>query len=296
MGIDLDSSLRRFSRHGDDLMDRWDGSSFRRPYRIGTRVGAVGLRPDPGGTALEVETDSKEMAPGLAPLLASMFVDERQALSELCARDPVIAELSLTHPGLWPVRALDPLAALLSLVTSQQVNLAVALSFRRAILVRLGRRIEVGGDFVMAPDPERLAQASAEDWSAIRLSRSKARCLAALGQAVAGGELDFADLALAPDEEVRLRLLALPGLGPWSASQYLTRVLGRPVIVADDLGVRKAVQLAYQLPLIPTAAEVTQLTAHYGSAAFSAQQLLLLNLAGTAAAPAPSLGPGPLLG
>jgi 3-methyladenine DNA glycosylase/8-oxoguanine DNA glycosylase len=48
--------------------------------------------------------------------------------------------------------------------------------------------------------------------------------------------------------------------------------------VADDLGVRKAVQFAYRLPVMPLAEEVLELTSAYGFAAFAAQQLLLYHL------------------
>lgn len=290
--LNLDASLARFSRHGDDLMDRWDGTIFLRPFRIRGRVGAVRLRRlGRARLRLQVDTDSGKASGELTTCLQSMFVDEEAALLDLAARDPVIAELRALHPGVFPVRTLDPLAALLSIVTAQQINLAVALSFRRTILLRLGQRIAIGEDFVMAPDPDRLASASDEDWAAVHFSRSKARCLAALGLAVTSGELSFEELESAGNEEVRARLMELPGLGPWTASQYLTRVLGRPVVVADDLGVRKAIQLGYRLPVIPSAIEVLRITEDYGPAAFTAQQLLLYHLS-RASIPRSALGVG----
>ncbi|HVB13209.1 MAG TPA: hypothetical protein VNH38_00415 [Candidatus Dormibacteraeota bacterium] len=279
-GFSLRASLARFSSHGDDLMDRWDGHSFRRPFRIEGEIGAVWLRRL-GATEqfLRLETASGQLTEGLRQRLQSMFVDEQPALAELGRRDPVIAELHQLHPGVFPILSLDPLGALLTMVTAQQVNLTLALTVRRAILQRLGRRIDLGDDFVLQPDPEQLAAATAEIWGSLRLTRAKGRCLAALGDAICRGRLSLEALELASDAEVRARLTELPGLGPWTASQYLTRVLGRPVVVADDLGVRKAVQFAYRLRLLPTAGEVLELTSHYGPAAFTAQQLLLYHLA-----------------
>lgn len=277
-GLDLDASLARFSRYGDDLMDRWDGQSFLRPYRIEGEVGAVRLRRTATGTSLEVESTPEPSQPALPARLQSMFVDEQAPLLALARRDPVIARLLELHPGVFPVRALDPLGALLAMVTAQQVNLTLALSVRREILQRLGQRIALGDDFVICPDPERMAAAPPDVWAEVHFTRAKARCLVALGMAVCRGELDFEELELASDDEVRARLTELPGLGPWTASQYLTRVQGRPVVVADDLGVRKAVQLAYGLTQMPLSSEVLELTSDYGRAAFSAQQLLLYHL------------------
>jgi DNA-3-methyladenine glycosylase II len=164
------------------------------------------------------------------------------------------------------------------MVTSQQVNLRLAMTVRRAVLITLGGRIELGGDFVLYPDPERMAAASPEVWADLRLTRAKGRCLSALGVALVSGELSLEALEQEPDAQVRARLLEIPGLGPWTCGQYLTRVLGRPLVVAEDLGVRKAVQFAYRLPALPAAEEVRELTSDYRDAAFSAQQLMLYHL------------------
>lgn len=290
--LDLDVSLARFSRHGDDLMDRWDGHRFLRPYRFAGEIGAVRLRRSASTESiLEVTTTPARPTAELSGRLQSMFVDEQPALIMLGRRDPVIAELRELHPGLFPVRALDPLGALLAMVTAQQVNLTLALTVRRAILQRLGRRIAVGDDFVLSPDPEQMAAAAPEVWAELRLTRAKARCLGTLGAAICRGELSLESLESASDAEVRDRLTALPGLGPWTASQYLTRVLGRSVVVADDLGVRKAVRLAYRLPVIPLAAEVLELTSEYGGAAFTAQQLLLYHLSRVSRPAGPAITP-----
>lgn len=277
--LDLGASLERFSRHGDDLMDRWDGQSFRRPYRIDGQAGAVCLRAgDSGQLLLEVKTVSGAVPEQLRPRLERMFVDERPSLEGLARRDDVIAALLDRYPGVYPVRYLDPVGALLAMVTAQQVNLRLALTVRRAILTALGGRIEVGEDFVLYPDPERMAAASAEVWAGLHLTRAKGRCLTALAAALVSGELSLEALERAPDAEVRARLMELPGLGPWTCGQYITRVLGRPLLVAEDLAVRKAVQFAYGLPAMPQVEQVKELTADYREAAFSAQQLLLYHL------------------
>ncbi|MGP8248864.1 MAG: DNA-3-methyladenine glycosylase family protein [Candidatus Dormibacteria bacterium] len=277
--LDFVASLERFRHHGDDLMDRWDGQSFRRPFRLDGVVGAVSLRAQgTGQLRLEMQSASGPIPKRLRPRLEAMFVDGRSALVSLAGRDPVIAALLQLHPGIFPVRYLDPVGALLAIVTAQQVNLRLALTVRRAILTSLGGRIELGDDFVLYPDPERMAAASAEVWAGLHLTRAKGRCLSSLGAALVSGELSLEALEQAPDTEVSARLMELPGLGPWTCGQYLTRVLGRPLVVAEDLGVRKAVQLAYGLATLPVAEAVRELTADYREAAFSAQQLLLYHL------------------
>jgi DNA-3-methyladenine glycosylase II len=69
------------------------------------------------------------------------------------------------------------------------------------------------------------------------------------------------------------------GIGRWSAEWVLARTLGRPRVVAGDLGVRKAVGLAYLGTTAPSEAEVRAATAHWGESAGVAQALLLHALA-----------------
>jgi len=71
------------------------------------------------------------------------------------------------------------------------------------------------------------------------------------------------------------RLVAFQGIGRWTAEWLLARTLGRPRVVAGDLGVRKAVGVAYLDGRMPSEAEVRTVTRHWGAAAEMAQQLLL---------------------
>jgi DNA-3-methyladenine glycosylase II len=93
--------------------------------------------------------------------------------------------------------------------------------------------------------------------------------------AVADGRIDLRTLAGLDDQEVIDRLVRFPGIGRWTAEWLLARTLGRPRVVAGDLGVRKAVGAAYLDGRMPSEAEVRTATAHWGAAGGIAQQLLL---------------------
>src|SRR5207249_6715844 len=113
---------------------------------------------------------------------------------------------------------------------------------------------------------------------ALQFTTRKAEYIVALATAVARGRLDLAALRDRPDAEVIACLTACRGLGRWTAEWFLARALGRPRVVAGDLGVRKAVGAAYGHGNTPSEAEVRELTAHWGAAAGVAQQLLLHGL------------------
>jgi len=126
---------------------------------------------------------------------------------------------------------------LLSAIISQQVSVASA----RAIRARLE-----GAGLMQA---KAIALASEEDLRAQGLSRQKARYAKALAEA----GIDFAALALLPDEEVIATLVQVPGIGRWTAEIYAMFSLGRVDVFAPaDLALQEGARLLYALPDRPT--------------------------------------------
>jgi DNA-3-methyladenine glycosylase II len=104
------------------------------------------------------------------------------------------------------------------------------------------------------PTPEELVSTDEEVLRACGLSRPKVRYLRDLAERVISGELDLRSLHDLPDEEVIRQITAVKGLGQWSADMFLMFHLGREnVLPVGDLGVRRAVERAYDLPEIPDA-------------------------------------------
>jgi DNA-3-methyladenine glycosylase II len=80
-------------------------------------------------------------------------------------------------------------------------------------------------------------------------SRQKARYVRALASAVEGGSLDLEGLDALDDDHARRALVALPGIGPWTAEVYLLSALRRPDTwpvgdIALQEGARRARRLA----------------------------------------------------
>ncbi|PZS15578.1 MAG: hypothetical protein DLM54_12395 [Acidimicrobiales bacterium] len=280
--LDLATSLAGLSRGGDDLLDRWDGTTMVRTMRIEGRPVAFSATPAPSPTppasALLVVIESpapRTARDSIAGAVGSMFVQDEDALSGLISIDPVIAGIAAAAPGLRPVLWTDPFSALVRSISAQQVNLAWAAVTRARLASNFGRRHRVGSSSVYSLDPGRLSAAQLEELRALQLSGAKAASLIGLAKAVVEGELDMAPLQNLSDDEVVERLTRLRGVGRWSADWFLARTLGRPRVVAGDLGVRKAVGAAYLDGRLPSELEVRQVTAHWGPAAGMAQQLLL---------------------
>ena len=288
--VDLAGSLDVLRRAGDDLIDRWDGQVWLRAVAIDGRL--VGAAAQPGGTAPADPVLLVTAEPGADPgaagrVLAAAFPTAPAALAELAAADPVVARIADRFPGVGPVLQPDLLLAVVRAISAQQITLRFAATLRGRLARRYGHRHAVtpppAGPDGLAPAPaevwsldaRRLAGAEIADLRELQFSTSKAVAVTAFAAAVADGRVDLRALAGLEDEEVIDRLVRFPGIGRWTAEWLLARTLGRPRVVAGDLGVRKAVGAAYLDGRMPSEAEVRAATAHWGPAAGAAQQLLL---------------------
>jgi DNA-3-methyladenine glycosylase II len=206
------------------------------------------------------------------------------SLMEVAQRDVAVARLQALYPGLVPVLIPDPLHALVRSISAQQINLAFASRIRQRLARHYGRRLEIGDHFVYVLDPEALASASVEDLRALQLTYAKARAVIATARAATAGDLRIDDLERMDDEAVIVHLVQLPGIGRWSAEWFLARTLGRPRVVAGDLGVRKAVGRLYDAGM-PSEQETRRLTEHWGETATLVQALALHDLYVSSVAP-----------
>ena len=137
----------------------------------------------------------------------------------------------------------DAYGALVRTIVGQQLSTKAA----RSIYARLTALF--GG---VAPTPSELICTDEEPLRAAGLSRPKVRYLRDLANHVLSGELDLGGLQELSDEEAAARIVAVKGLGQWSADMFLMFHLGREdVLPVGDLGIRRAVERAYGLPALP---------------------------------------------
>ncbi|WP_103256145.1 DNA-3-methyladenine glycosylase family protein [Tabrizicola aquatica] len=154
----------------------------------------------------------------------------------LAAREPRFAE-ALPLVGALPLRReAEGFAALLRAIVGQQVSVASA----RAIWARL--------EGMGLTEAAALAAATDEDLRAAGLSRQKAR----YGRALAQAGIDFDALRAASDAEVVQTLVAVPGIGVWTAEIYAMFALGRADVFAPgDLALQEGARLLFGLEARP---------------------------------------------
>ncbi|OOV14029.1 Ada metal-binding domain-containing protein [Deinococcus sp. LM3] len=143
-------------------------------------------------------------------------------------------------------------------VVGQQVTFQQACTLRRRLVDRCG--LPAGNGLSAPPTAQAVAALTPAELGSVGLTGARAALLHRLAGRVSRGELDLAALSRGTVGAARRTLLAVPGIGPWTAEYVLLRVLGFPDIVPDtDAALVAALRRAHGLPARPTPAEVQRL-------------------------------------
>ena len=251
---DFALSTARFDVYGRDRASLWyEGGIHRvfagREVRIEASPGGVDMTPH--DAAIEAEA---------LHFLGLPF--DLDAFTAWAQADDVLGRLVAALPGLRPPLQVNPFEALITSITAQQVSLQSAAAIRSRFIERWGIAFEHAHAF---PTRERVAAATEDELIGVGFSTRKAEYVVGLARA----DLDLEALAHLPDEEVTAQLVAIRGLGEWTADWFLARHLARPhAWPAGDLGLRKAVAAFYgDVPDLRAFASrfhpFENLTAHY---------------------------------
>jgi DNA-3-methyladenine glycosylase II len=176
----------------------------------------------------------------------------RKAIRHLKSSDRVLAALIEVHGTCNIKPALNhPFHALVSSIISQQISASAARAIKGRMFDLLDAKVFT---------PEGVLRMSPGDYRSAGLSRAKTEYIRDLSLAVKKGQLDFSSLADCEEEEVISRLIALSGVGRWTAEMFLIFGLGRPdVLSVNDTGLRRAFRLAYNLRQMPSADEMVSI-------------------------------------
>ena len=180
---------------------------------------------------------------------------------QLAAADPVMAEL-IERIGEIDLatrlarrseeRPADAYGALLRAIVGQQLSTKAA----RTIYLRV---LDVFDG--TTPTPQQLLDADEGDLRGAGLSGRKVEYLRDLAAHVISGELELDRLDELSDEEAIEEIVAVRGLGQWTAEMFLLFHLERPdVISGGDLGIRKAIQIEYGQDEMPTPQQVVEMS------------------------------------
>ena len=163
-----------------------------------------------------------------------MTEEHATAVEYLATRCEVMATLTsrYTPVVLEPKHPDQFFGILVSSIIGQQLAVKAAATIEARLVAALGG---VTPESVLAEETENLREQG--------LSRSKASYIQGLAEAFHSGELSGQMLAELDSQEVKQRLTALKGIGPWTAEMFLIFGLGHPDVWSPgDYGLKKAVE------------------------------------------------------
>lgn len=218
-------------------VEQCDDQTYARSLRLPHGPARVRLTPRVDRVTCELDlSDLRDLSAAVERCRRLLDLDaDPVVIDDQLAADELLRPHLREHPGLRVPGHVDGFELAVRAVVGQQVSVAAARGTAARLVATFGEQMEATGGLThLFPTADAIAAADPE---ALPMPKSRGRALCALASAVARGDLVLdrgADRA-----EVREALLALPGVGPWTAGYIAMRALGDPdVFLSGDAGVR----------------------------------------------------------
>ncbi len=243
--FDLNGLLRFLGDRAVEGVEALSGGAYRRTLRLphGAGVAALSDGGDHVRCVLGLE-DLRDLGSAVQRCRRLLDLDaDPVAVDDLLGNDPLLGPLVRRSPGRRVPGSVDGAELAVRAVLGQQVSVVGARTLARHLVAGYGQPLREplaaleAGLTHLFPEPAAVAEAASSDLAVPAARREALRELA--------HALDRGDIVLDPGsdrEEARRKLLALRGVGPWTASYIAMRALGNPdAFLPTDLGVRRAV-------------------------------------------------------
>jgi DNA-3-methyladenine glycosylase II len=244
----LDLTVWTLRRRPDNVVDRWDGRTYRRivPLSSGLVDTAVTQVGPPETPRLQVSVEGQSLRSSVKSEVTSILERllglriDLAGFYRLAALEKELGQLACRFQGMKPPRYATVFESVVVGIASQQVTRTVSILVLNRLTESYGAAFHEGDELAHAfPRPEDLADLRSEELRPLGFSRQKERAIAELARSVLEGSLDLEGLAQLRDEEAIERLCSLRGVGRWTAEYVLLRGLGRTQIFpGDDVGAR----------------------------------------------------------
>ncbi|MGZ4538412.1 MAG: AlkA N-terminal domain-containing protein [Blastococcus sp.] len=229
--------------HAVPGLEEWDGTTFSRVLDLPHGPAVVQLSPSPDGgpavTALLRLTELRDLAAAVTRCRRMLDLDaDPAAVDDVLGADPALAGLVAGAPGRRVPTSPDADELAVRAVLGQQVSVAGARTLTARVVTAAGTPLPEPVGTLTHAFPRAAALADA-DLTAVGLTGARRRTVHGLAAALAGGSIALD--AGADREEAGRALLAVPGVGPWTAALVALRGLADPdVWLPGDLALRRS--------------------------------------------------------
>jgi AraC family transcriptional regulator, regulatory protein of adaptative response / DNA-3-methyladenine glycosylase II len=238
--MDLDATLEFLGVRAIPGVESYDGVTFTRTLNLPGGPGLAEISDGAEFVRCRLRlTEQRDLITAVARLRRLLDLDaDPVAVDNVLHADPRLAPLVVKRAGLRSPGAVDGFEMAVRAVVGQQISVRGAGTILGRMAAEFGTVAFEGEPWLLFPSAARFADT---DPMALPMPRKRAGTLHTVAAALANG-----DLALDPGADrsaTRAALLALPGVGPWTADYLLMRAVGDPdILLASDLGVRKAAE------------------------------------------------------
>lgn len=226
-------------------VEQIDDDAYVRVVALGGRIGWVRVVADRERPRLCVRASAslESQLPAVVARLRALFDLDAQPrpIAALLQGDPLLRARVAARPGLRVPGAFDGFELAARAILGQQVSVRAATTLCARLVERFGRRALglPAGLSAVFPEADALARAGVAEVQAIGLPERRAATIVALARAVAAGSVDLS--AGADPARTIPGLVALPGIGPWTAHYVAMRALRWPdAFPAGDLVLKRA--------------------------------------------------------
>ena len=238
--MDLSRTVDFFALRAIPGVEARDESGFTRTLRApgGPAIVTVSSWQHSGALTCKVRlTDQRDLVNVVARVRRLFDLDaDPVAVDDVLGSDPALAPLVAARPGLRSPGAADGVEMTARAIVGQQISVAGARTVLGRIAAIHGDVAFPGEPWLLFPSAEKLA---AIDPATLPMPRARGTSLAAVAARLADGSLELDPGA--DRSEIRAQLIALRGIGPWTADYLRMRAVGEPdVLLSTDLGVRDA--------------------------------------------------------
>jgi AraC family transcriptional regulator, regulatory protein of adaptative response / DNA-3-methyladenine glycosylase II len=219
-------------------VESWDGVTYRRSLMLAGGQGTVTLRAADDHVAAEfLLADRNDLDAAAQRIRRLLDLDaDSETVDAALSTEPVMARLVADRPGRRAPGSIDPFETSIRAIIGQQISVAGARTVAASLVRAVGERLDLDDPELTHVFPTPAAVVEAPD-AAFPMPTSRRDTLRRLAGAVTDGEIVL-DPGADPDA-TRAALLAVKGIGPWTADYVAMRGLSHPdIFLTSDLGVR----------------------------------------------------------
>jgi DNA-3-methyladenine glycosylase II len=247
----LDLTVWTLRRRAHNVVDRWDGATYRRvlPLPAGPVEVAV-EQASPEAARLKVVVAGQPISAAVRTAVTTALERllglriDLTGFYQFAAHQRHLGSLVQRFRGMKPPRFATVFEGVINAMACQQLSLTLGIHLLNRLTAACGIAFGEGEKAVHAfPRPTDLSRMNPTALRQFGFSRQKGLAMIELAQAVAEGQLDLEGLTTFPDDEAVERLCKVRGVGRWTAEYVLLRGLGRThVFPGDDVGARNNLQ------------------------------------------------------